>query len=208
MEFLMLGYELLCTMFPACVAMGIFHHIYKRKNILVSGWHYAWLAVFAFYLFGVFHYTGSGTVFDAIRYGVDLNPAHCNFLPFSDPDMDAVAYGLNVVLFVPLGFFLPMIWPALNKMKYALLSGVSLSLVIEASQFLNSRAPDVDDLIMNTAGAAVGFLLFRLFLKLTKRTARPSGVYSLEAFLLTVSVFGFRFFFYNEFGMAKLLYGF
>ena len=39
--------------------------------------------LFGLYLFGMFHITGAGTLYDAIRYGLDLNSNQINLIPFS-----------------------------------------------------------------------------------------------------------------------------
>lgn len=69
----------------------------------------------------------------------------------------------NVVMFVPLGFFLPLLWPGLRPLKRFLLCSMAIILSIETIQlftFLGSC--DIDDLILNVLGAAIGFLLFQL----------------------------------------------
>ncbi len=73
----------------------------------------------------------------------------------------------NILVFVPLGFGLagaldrgrvkPIIWPAV-------LGGFMLSLAIELLQLATpSRSTDVDDLIFNTLGAALGAGLYAVF---------------------------------------------
>ena len=70
----------------------------------------------------------------------------------------------NVVLFLPLGFLLPMLAPRLGRFWPAVGAGFALSAVIELSQvaFPRIRRPDVNDVLMNTLGAAIGFLAHRL----------------------------------------------
>lgn len=43
--------------------------------------------------------------------------------------------------------------------------GFMLSLIIEIFQLLNVRATDIDDLLMNTLGAVIGFIIYSLLLK-------------------------------------------
>jgi Glycopeptide antibiotics resistance protein len=74
---------------------------------------------------------------------------------------------LNVCLFVPLGFFLRMVWR--RGFLVATGTGLAISLVIELTQLTGVwgiypcayRLFDVDDLIANTTGAALGGLLSR-----------------------------------------------
>ena len=68
---------------------------------------------------------------------------------------------LNVILFLPLGFFLPLLWTRFRKLLSAAFFGLGLSLSIEVLQMLTFRATDVNDLITNVSGTILGFLLFK-----------------------------------------------
>ena len=66
----------------------------------------------------------------------------------------------NIVMFMPFGFFPPLLWDTSGKKTVAL--GFCVSLLIELTQLFLPRSTDVDDLILNTAGTALGFIFFRL----------------------------------------------
>jgi glycopeptide antibiotics resistance protein len=70
----------------------------------------------------------------------------------------------NVALFLPLGFLLPLLAPSLDRLWRTVGAGFALSAAIELSQvaFPGVRRADVNDVLMNTLGAALGFLAFRL----------------------------------------------
>jgi glycopeptide antibiotics resistance protein len=103
-----------------------------------------------------------------------------NFVPFrtialflSDAaSLSAAFFNLvgNIILFVPFGFLLPLLW---NKMKNALplfLIALSLSIILELYQLLtNTGQCDIDDVILNTTGSMVGFLLYSILKKKTRR---------------------------------------
>lgn len=72
---------------------------------------------------------------------------------------------LNVLLFIPLGIMLPILWPKFRAPKNALLFGLGMSLTIELLQILTYRTTDVNDLITNTLGTFLGFLCSRLLLR-------------------------------------------
>lgn len=86
---------------------------------------------------------------------------------------------LNIVMTIPFGFLLPILSSKTHLIK-VLLSTFMLSLGIEIIQLvmtiflLNHRAFDVTDLITNTIGGVVGYIVYRLlsstelFKKLTK----------------------------------------
>lgn len=71
---------------------------------------------------------------------------------------------LNMLLFVPLGILLPLLWRSCRLYKTVAI-GFSLSLLIELSQLFNYRATDIDDLLMNTLGTLLGYLLYTLLLR-------------------------------------------
>ena len=78
---------------------------------------------------------------------------------------------LNVVLFMPIGF---LAGAALKKKHIlnALKIGVGLSLFIEVAQLLSRRGVcNIDDVIHNTLGCAIGFAGFVLCYKIVKRIA-------------------------------------
>ena len=70
---------------------------------------------------------------------------------------------LNILLFVPLGMMLPLLWHTYQKIRKTLLFGFAASLTIELLQLLTFRATDVNDLITNTLGTALGFICIKRF---------------------------------------------
>ena len=80
----------------------------------------------------------------------------------------------NVALFLPLGFLLPLLAPWFDRWWRTVGAGFALSAAIELSQvaFPGVRRPDVNDVLMNTLGAAIGFLAHRLVATVT--WSRPS----------------------------------
>ena len=69
----------------------------------------------------------------------------------------------NVAWFVPFGFLLPVIWQKL-KSYYTIPLGFLLSLVIETSQFILKKGMfEIDDLVLNTLGTAIGCLIYKIY---------------------------------------------
>ena len=67
----------------------------------------------------------------------------------------------NVIGFIPFGFILPVIGRRWRSGVLIILSGFGLSLCVETIQLITKVGCfDVDDMILNTAGAAVGYVLF------------------------------------------------
>ena len=69
---------------------------------------------------------------------------------------------LNVVLFFPLGFFLPLLYRFNRSFFTTLLTGFLFSLSIECLQMFSRGISDVSDLFCNTLGTALGFFFFQL----------------------------------------------
>ena len=70
----------------------------------------------------------------------------------------------NVIMFVPLGYFLPKIFEKLRKFWKTTLFSLCLIITVEAVQFFTMLGTcDVDDLILNMVGVILGYLLWRLF---------------------------------------------
>lgn len=71
----------------------------------------------------------------------------------------------NILMFMPIGFFLPL----LKNLSFpkTVLCGFVFSIVIELIQLPLDRVSDVDDLILNTVGAMLGFGVYILFKRLS-----------------------------------------
>lgn len=69
---------------------------------------------------------------------------------------------LNTVLFVPVGFMLPLLWKPFNKIYLTLIYGSVFSLLIEVAQMFNIRVTDISDWVLNTVGTVIGYLIFIL----------------------------------------------
>jgi glycopeptide antibiotics resistance protein len=75
----------------------------------------------------------------------------------------------NVVLLLPLGIYGPVIWPRLRSAGAVLVTGIAVSSVIELGQLAVAtaygfpvRVADIDDVILNTLGVLLGYLVWRL----------------------------------------------
>ena len=69
----------------------------------------------------------------------------------------------NVVMFIPLGYFLPAIWQKLRKLGKTVLTGAVIIVLIEVAQLLSLRGYcDIDDLILNVLGIMAGYLFWRI----------------------------------------------
>ncbi|KAB2442577.1 VanZ family protein [Bacillus luti] len=144
--------------------------VYFKAKRTISIRHFLWVYVFLFYLSLVYRVTQIATVWDISRYETWIRVSQINWTLFDTAG--STTYLLNIVLFMPLGFLLPTIWPHFRKMKNTVCAGFLFSLAIELSQLLNNRITDIDDLFTNTLGAIVGYLLYRVFKMICKREGK------------------------------------
>lgn len=67
----------------------------------------------------------------------------------------------NIILFIPYGF-LGILYPKLNQFKWLLLAFFLIINIIEFSQYFFKRGyADIDDVILNTSGAIIGFVIYK-----------------------------------------------
>ena len=73
----------------------------------------------------------------------------------------------NVVVFMPLGMFLPWIWRRFRNFADTFLAAFLFSLSIEIFQLFSAfGAFDVDDILLNCAGSIIGYLIYMIGEKL------------------------------------------
>lgn len=69
----------------------------------------------------------------------------------------------NVLIFVPLGLYLPALFNRMKRFSGALAVVAAFSFLLEALQHLfGTGTTDIDDFLLNTAGGMLGFALFLL----------------------------------------------
>lgn len=69
----------------------------------------------------------------------------------------------NVLLFLPLGVFLPLLWEKLGRLWKVVLVTAGVMTLVEIMQVLTLLGRgDVDDVILNVAGAALGYGVYKL----------------------------------------------
>lgn len=125
--------------------------------------HYVWTYIMMAYIWLVFFITGIGSVSDMLSRGgfaATLRQANVNLTPFSSEG--PVTYCLNVLMFMPLGFLLPYIWKDYRHPLKVSLTGLLFSSFIEFAQLPTNRIADIDDLTMNTLGAVLGYIVWKI----------------------------------------------
>lgn len=172
----MLTFELPCFLMIMICLLILSYRVTQGK---ISGRRFSYWMIFSVYLAGV----ASLTLFPlpVQRSLIDdvIREQH-NFLPFKLL-LDTVNSGQgeafliqvmgNVLLFVPLGIFLLVLYPMMKRRNVIML-GLLMSVGIESTQAIiglfigyNYRSFDVDDVWLNTLGTAFGVLIISGILK-------------------------------------------
>lgn len=169
---------------PAAVvlipAFGVLYGTAYRRDLRKSVLY----CLFCLYLAAVFSLVGIPNV-TYFRPEINLN-----MIPFVGMIDDLKNCILNVALFVPLGFFLPILWQRFRKLGSCIAFGFGFSLAVELLQMLTFRATDVNDLITNTVGTLLGFLLAKVWTAKVPAVGEGSG----DILSLTALSFGVMFF--------------
>lgn len=104
---------------------------------------------------------------DAVRRinsgeGINLIPFRTivGFFEHCPTDIFLVNIVGNIVMFIPWGFGLPLLWKKQQKVFWVARNAFLLPVFIETCQLFIGRGVDVDDLILNFAGGSIGAALY------------------------------------------------
>ena len=140
--------------------------VWKREAFLLLMYiNLAVLIRFVFYPF----FTVNGQVQPLIINMKNIQPPRINLIPLVnilDYDIKreaAINIIGNISMFIPTGIIMPILYKRLDCLWKVLFAGAGLSFVIEMIQLLfPGSVTDIDDLILNTAGAAIGYGIYKL----------------------------------------------
>ena len=98
----------------------------------------------------------------------EIFPVRINLLPlvhlFDYDNVRDIIWNVmgNAAMFIPSGIVLPVVYRKLDTFWKVIAAGIGISLCIEILQLpFASRASDIDDIIVNTLGVAVGNGVYR-----------------------------------------------
>ncbi len=195
---------LLMTIIPIILTLGPVM-VYQIVQLLcgrrTKAFHCIWTYIMMVYIRLVFVVTGFGSVWDIVEKGgvaSALGQARINLIPFQSAGL--FTYCMNAIMFMPLGFLLPYIWKNYRNPFKTALVGFLFSALIEAAQLPTGRISDVDDLMMNTLGAVLGYVVWKLigFHFFNRREEqRTISLGNLEPVIYIVSACICMFLFYN-----------
>lgn len=79
----------------------------------------------------------------------------------------------NVICFIPFGFVIPILAPAMRHFKRTFFLSVIASVVVELIQlFTKLGSFDIDDIILNSFGGIIGYICFAIGLGLIHLRAK------------------------------------
>jgi glycopeptide antibiotics resistance protein len=124
------------------------------------------LSSFGIYLLGMIHF-----VFFPIDVNIGIYANQTpwyqtlNFIPILT--IDVSTFLLNIIMFLPFGMYIPFLKKNVSSLKQIAKLGLMMSLSFEFVQLLirvtlgSGRSTDINDLLANTLGAVIGFLLVK-----------------------------------------------
>lgn len=106
-------------------------------------------------------------------------PFRINWIPFVNlfdyPEMRDILINVigNTAMFIPLGIVWPSVYKRLDTHWKVILAGSGVSLCIEILQLpFYDRVSDVDDLLLNSLGFILGYLLYLLAKQINHKVGR------------------------------------
>ena len=184
---------------PVIPMAALFHFIMLKKdrktNHKTPARHVIATYIFCFVLLVIFNVTSIPTIF-SIEIDMTINLKLFDFIK-----TNYIQYILNIILFIPLGFMLPLLWKKYRNAFKTIICGAAFSLFIEITQMFSSRITDINDLLMNTIGTIVGFIIFIII----RKSAPKISIFSIEStkhwksepfFYFVISFISMFFFYY------------
>ena len=133
------------------------------------------VARFAFFPFSKVNGEIQPLVFESAK----AFPFRINWIPFVNlfeyPEMRDVLINVigNTAMFIPLGIVWPSVYKRLDTHRKVIPAGIGVSLCIEILQLpLYDRVSDVDDLLLNSLGFIIGYLLYLFAKQMNNKVVR------------------------------------
>ena len=162
MDWKFITHHLASGYIPMMIALILYFVILHAVGKKQTAGHVIASFIVCFYLIGILTMTGiclPGFYSPRIVY-----------IPFVDMIRGPKDTVLNVLLFVPLGFFLPLLYDKYDRICKIALIGLLVSLSVEIAQMFGSGATDINDLITNTIGACLGYSFFTMLCKVIPKS--------------------------------------
>lgn len=82
----------------------------------------------------------------------------------------------NVLLFIPLGFFIPVVLQSMRKWYKTIGISFAVTFCVEFIQYFIGRSSDIDDIITNLLGAIIGYLVYSLIDRILRNSKWWNGL--------------------------------
>ncbi len=144
----------------------------NKKRIIIIGWilFYVYILFLSYFLFFSERY---GRDLITHRYNLHLFKEIKRFIKYREQiGFEGFIVNIlgNVIAFMPYGFLLPLLNRAYRKLYLIAILSVFFSLVIETAQLLlRVGVFDVDDILMNSLGGILGYMIFLIIHPIYKR---------------------------------------
>ena len=140
----------------------------KKKKSVIYWLFTAYILLMLWLLFGQrMGVTAPGTYWDQVSSRINLIPLHTitefwNDLHGGGRSHAFINLAGNVVMFVPLGFFIPCVFRKADSFRHSMLYALITIACIEIIQLVTLLGSfDVDDVILNMIGAVIGYWIYR-----------------------------------------------
>lgn len=175
----MIPYMLSAAILAVPVRIAYTHRL-RRKKLKSNIYHETGLIIYISFIAGLFSQTILTNIhtfrFGQVRSFINLIPGKIIYDSITlwqhgDKRYFVISLLGNIIMFMPFGFFTPLLWN--NKsLRDSLLAGFLASLTVEICQLPQlNRTTDIDDLWLNTFGAFLGWMCYKLMLKLFPKFA-------------------------------------
>jgi len=145
----------------------------KRADIII---YILFLAYIAVALYVLFFAESMGRTGNSGTYGYNLKPfkeirRYLEWSRLSEVGMRNMIMNIfgNILCFLPLGFFLPRLTTVMRNFVLVTTICFAASIAVEVIQLLSGTGCcDVDDVILNTIGGAIGYIVYSLVRKVAR----------------------------------------
>lgn len=141
----------------AALVISVGYKLWKKENAQITAAKALLLVYIIVLLQTAFFSREPGS-----RNGIDLKL----FSTWGQTTVEHAYFLENIMMFVPFGILVPMVWKNMRKIQHCVLSGFLASCAIELSQLLTQRGYcQLDDVVTNTVGTLCGWLVWNVLIR-------------------------------------------
>ncbi len=132
---------------------------YKTKDIIIKPGFIIGYQIIVLLLIGIYTITGIPGINTLVLHDFK----QMNLILYLE-NIFSFECVMNMIMFIPLGMIIPLLWRNAQKLYITIMNGLCFSLFIELSQLFSYRASDINDILTNTIGTILGYMIYRIFL--------------------------------------------